>query len=143
MRATLEEVLGACHLSDSEMAGRIDFHTQPGRQIWVAECEQVCVAHLMARMEEDALGTIGTIYVWPNWRGRGLAELLLDQAENWLAQHGARGLQTLTHPTNHKLHRLFQKRGYQLQDINQPDFVRLFRGREPDCPSNRSLESRS
>ena len=64
----------------------------PAERLWVLEDDgQVCGfvwAALIATMLEPCVGYIKSVYVAPNWRGRGCGEQLIATAEQWFADEG-------------------------------------------------------
>jgi GNAT superfamily N-acetyltransferase len=73
---------------------RLDFYLDPSKcqgRVWVARFEGECVGHTMGMAERDeagAVGHMGTFFVIPGLRRRGIARALLRANANWLSSLG-------------------------------------------------------
>ena len=133
MRATMLEVVGKDLYSVDWLLERVHQHLPGGSLVGAVflafSDKETIVGHLILR-DESHHGLISTIYVLPDHRRQGVAQLLLDKAEDWFTQRRLHLSQTYTHPENYKLHRLFQGRGYSLHPVNH-EFVRLEKPLQP------------
>lgn len=125
MRLTLIEVLGydtgANMYSMDWLRERVRWHLDPAQctgEVFVVEVEGVIVGHTVVRLEPgDAGGLTGlfsTIYVIPEARRRGIADVLVQHGEAWFASHQMITMGTSTSETNFRLIMLFEKHGYKI-----------------------------
>jgi GNAT superfamily N-acetyltransferase len=144
MRLTLMEVLGdeagAAMYTMDWLRERVRFHLDPQlclAAVYVAESDAgEIIGQSIVRVEparpalaatvQDEYGLVATIYVVPEARRAGVAELLLDQAEAWIRAQGLHRAATNTGQHNLKLIRLFEKRGYAIT-LRTDDMVQLAR----------------
>ena len=98
----------------------------PERDFFQALSAPSC-AVLGAESEDELLGTVmvgfdghrGWLYyvaVAPSHQGHGLGSALVEAAENWLRERGARKTQLMVRRTNVGAGQFYAKRGYELSD---------------------------
>ncbi len=140
MRQTLVEVLGEEEggqmYTMDWLVDRVRFHLDPEQctgEVFLAVDDEAgdgepIVGHTIVRIHnpEMAHGIFSTTYVTPEARRGGVANLLLDQGEQWMRKHDLAQAMTHTDPHNHKLIELYTTRGYDLRRISD-EFVRLTR----------------
>lgn len=134
MRDTLIEVLGeergADMFSIDWLQDRVRFHLDATRStgaVFLAFGDgQECIGHIIVRVEPPSEGLVSTVYVAPSDRKSGAGSALLTAGESWLLEREVALLRTNTHPGNLPLIRMFEKRGYGCDPVNE-DFVTLTR----------------
>lgn len=98
------------------LRGRADFAT------FVAEADgtvagMVGVTVSSSLYRSDLLGAIVALVVSSEFRGRGIAALLVDRGEQWLRDAGAR--RATVNPSTHRddAHRLYARLGYEATGV--------------------------
>jgi len=99
----------------------LDSLEKPNHRILVAvDNEQKVHGHAIFSHKMDEQGTsygfCFSRFVDPEHRRKGLAERLLQAAEQWWKENGAQYAVASTHVTNHKLQGLFLKNGYTMSE---------------------------
>ena len=92
--------------------GREDFST------FVAEMDgtiagMICVTTAPSLYRDGLQGAIVALVVSSAFRGRGLARVLIERGESWLAENGAQ--RATVNPSTHRsdAHRLYTRHGYE------------------------------
>jgi putative acetyltransferase len=93
---------------------------------WVVEDERARIkACIAVDLPEPGAGEMHRLYVRPDSRGQGLAKALLNRAEAWAIERGAKRLLAWSDTRFTKAHTLYESRGYirqaetrQLNDIS-------------------------
>ncbi len=122
MRATLIEVEGeeaGGNLYSMEwLRERVRWHLD-GRAAEVVVAEDNpgdVLGHTIYRIDVDesgsSVGLISTTYVIPTARRHGVAQALLDHAEQWFLQRGTSESSTWTSASNTALIKLYHRNGY-------------------------------
>ncbi|WP_458093742.1 GNAT family N-acetyltransferase [Roseomonas sp. WA12] len=85
-----------------------------GGALWAAEQDGELVGMVATRplRDDDEAWEIGRMYVAKSARGTGLAHTLLDGAERYAVEHGARRMILWTDTRFEAAHRFYEKRGY-------------------------------
>lgn len=138
MRATLVEVLGerrgTAMYTLSWLEERVREHLDPSRltgAVWLAldEADRI-VGHTIVRLDHDdqgdEIGLFSTIYVVPEARRNRVAQALIARGEAWMRSNGIRRAFTYTAADNTRLHRLFERLGYEVVD-QRGEMVRIAR----------------
>ena len=68
-------------------------------------------------------GHIFLLYVVPEYRRRGIAKILLQQAENWSKTRGDRQIGLQVFPQNQAAVNLYQNMGFQIQSLSMLKFL--------------------
>ncbi len=63
------------------------------------------------------IGQIGLIAVSEKYRGRGIGRMLINAADQWMLEHGARTAQVVTQLQNVAACRLYEQAGYHIEMI--------------------------
>ena len=63
---------------------------------------------------------LAAVYVAPDWRGRGLLDLLVDEVVGWAREQGAPRLRLLVHETNGPAQRAYERLGFSLTGYREP-----------------------
>lgn len=97
-----------------------------GRRPWWARCfnrvlsrreKPGVIGYVGFRLESAYEMHISTIAVHPDWRGRGLGELLLLTAIEKTLERGVRMMSLEVRPSNKTAQRLYQKYGFQFKSV--------------------------
>lgn len=85
-----------------------------GGALWAAEQDGELVGMVATRplRDDDEAWEIGRMYVAKSARGTGLAHTLLDGAERYAVEHGAKRMILWTDTRFEAAHRFYEKRGY-------------------------------
>lgn len=79
---------------------------------------------LWAKVDADDAGRVNLFQVWvaPEWRGRGVAAALVDEALAWARLHGTRVVHLGVNSENAGAIRLYERAGF--QSIGEPYLMR-------------------
>lgn len=84
--------------------------------VYVAESDGAVVGwiHVFAsvKLESVAMGELGGLVVDEENRGRGIGELLLEEAEGWAQRLGLSKIRVRTRATRTEAHRFYARQGY-------------------------------
>jgi len=119
MRSTLVEVLGVergvSMYSLNWLRERARFHMGPERIAKVLVEHGMIVGHALARVDspdDTQFGLFSTIYVAPDYRGRGAATKLIEHVEDWFAGLGIEHVVYNTGAHHELVIGMFERRGY-------------------------------
>lgn len=84
--------------------------------IFVAEVENRLVGYLVCRVEEDVVWA-ESLFVEPEYRQRGIASALYDQAEELAVELGSDTVYNWIHPNNHAIIALLRSKGYDVLNL--------------------------
>ncbi len=85
--------------------------------IFVAEVEEnIIVGYLVCKVCEDIVWG-ESLYVLPEYRRRGIASLLFNEAEKLAKEFGEDTVYNWVHPNNHKIIKFLDKRGYNVLNL--------------------------
>lgn len=85
----------------------------PSVNTWVAEAGENIVGFVVANREQRDTGHIITLDVVEVWRRAGVGTALMNAAEDWVRQQGARFIYLETADDNTAAQNFYRRRGYQ------------------------------
>ncbi|MBO0710365.1 MAG: GNAT family N-acetyltransferase [Acetobacteraceae bacterium] len=88
------------------------YYAAKGGRVWAAEVCGRIVGMIAAAPSGSAAFEIGRLYVYPQWRGTGLAYRLLDRAEEYARAAGAYRLALWSDTRFERAHRFYEKCSY-------------------------------
>ena len=135
MRDTLIEVLGeergGSMYTMEWLITRAAYHLDPNSctgEIFLSQNGDRVTGHSIVRVEKDEAGKqyglFSTTYVEPDYRRRGIAQMLIKCGEDWMRSHHLDNAVTYTEPNNEGLKQLFGGMGYASERVNE-EFVAL------------------
>jgi len=80
------------------------------------KAQAVVTVSTVLYVEWGRLGEIGDLYILPEYRGRGLARLLIERAKNWCRAQGCSAVSVTITPTGearHRLSRFYSRLGFE------------------------------
>ena len=94
-----------------------DFLARNAGHWLVARVENQPVGHLALTWgysfsQGGVKGVVQDVFVRPDWRGRGVADALLEEAERIARLYGARRLELLTDHDNERARRVYARAGF-------------------------------
>jgi ribosomal protein S18 acetylase RimI-like enzyme len=111
-------VVGRAFLADYERQLR-QAERSPVEGLWVLEEQGAVIgfvwAALMSTMVDPKVGYIKNVYVVPERRGQALAERLMEQAEQWMREHGVERSALDVTVSNRTAVGLYERCGYHVQ----------------------------
>ncbi|MCL2430234.1 MAG: GNAT family N-acetyltransferase, partial [Alphaproteobacteria bacterium] len=95
-----------------ELRALASHYAAKGGRVWAAEVRGRIVGMIAAAPSKSAAFEIGRLYVYPEWRGTGLAYRLLDRAEGYAREAGADRLALWSDTRFERAHRFYEKCSY-------------------------------
>ena len=89
------------------------FICRPSAKTWVAEVDGRIIGFVVANREQRDTGHIVTLDVVENWRRGGVGTALMNAAEAWAREQGARFVYLETAEDNTAAQNFYRRRGYQ------------------------------
>ncbi|MFS1300448.1 GNAT family N-acetyltransferase [Streptosporangium longisporum] len=93
----------------------------PSRLVMVAEDGDRIVGHLTGALSEPTpmrpvtVATLGSMYVQPPYRDRGIGTRLVEEFRRWARMHGARYAGVTAYASNEGAVRFYRKNGFAVQ----------------------------
>jgi GNAT superfamily N-acetyltransferase len=95
-----------------ELRALASYYRRDGGALWAAEASGRVVGMVGTKPLEDGTWEICKMYVAAHCRGAGLAAALIDAAEAYARDAGARQMRLWTDTRFERAHRFYEKRGY-------------------------------
>ena len=92
---------------------------RPGTGEWIG------LARGAAMSDQDGRVLVFNVYVTPEFRGRGLADALLDRVEQWAGQGRHRAVYLLVHEQNARAIAFYRRRHYDFTGHREPYLLDL------------------
>ncbi|GHE29266.1 hypothetical protein GCM10017673_34670 [Streptosporangium violaceochromogenes] len=95
----------------------------PGRLVMVAEDDGRVVGHLTGAltgptsMRPVTVATLGSIYVRPTYRGRGIGSGLVAEFRAWAGGHGAQYAGVTAYASNEAAVRFYRRHGFAMRSV--------------------------
>ena len=116
-RDTLRGLKGYLPRDDLSAAGKkwMDY-CQPGFSTYIAYEGSQCVGYLVCRIDTPTVW-VESVYVLPEFRKKGIASALYEQAERLAQSFGEDTVYNYVHPNNDAMIGFLRKRGYDVLNM--------------------------
>lgn len=95
-----------------ELRALASYFSKAGGTAWTAESDGKIVGMVGVRPGGDGSWELCRLYVAASFRGTGLAARLLDEAQRWVAAHGACGFDLWSDTRFDRAHRFYERHGF-------------------------------
>lgn len=94
---------------------------RPVHMVWTAQAQNKIVGFVVAKITQAGQHRVESLYVLPEFQGRGVGRSLIQQALDWHGQYVDIYLNVLAY--NHRARALYKKLGFQPTDREMQDEV--------------------